>query len=63
MALGEWLGGVASESPLNQFVLSPDMPLDLGRLRFFPLTHRWQMPSHGWFRPVPVTAFSRLGYP
>ena len=36
VARGEWLSGVASESPLNQFVLSPDMPLDLRAAAVFP---------------------------
>ena len=36
MARGEWLSGVASESPLDQFVLMPDMPLDLRAAAVFP---------------------------
>ena len=36
VARAEWLSGVASESPLDQFVLSPDMPLDLRAAAVFP---------------------------
>ena len=61
VARGDWLSGLAPKSPLDRFVLMPDMPLDLRAAAVFPLTHRWQMPSRGWFRPVPVTAFSGWG--
>ena len=36
VARGEWLSGVAPKSPLDRFVLMPDMPLDLRAAAVFP---------------------------
>ncbi len=36
VARGDWLSGVAPKSPLDRFVLMPDMPLDLRAAAVFP---------------------------
>ena len=63
VARGEWLSGVASESPLDQFVLMPDMPLDLRAAAVFPfdtpvveaLSWLVEAGSHDGLRPAGVS--------
>ena len=63
VARGEWLSGVASEAPLDRFVLMPDMPLDLRAAAVFPyetpvedaISWLVQAGSHDGLRPAGVS--------
>ena len=60
---GSGSAGWHPESPLNQFELSPDLPVDLRAAAVSRFTPPWRRPSLGSFKQVPVTVCSRLGYP
>ena len=51
VARGEWLSGLAPRSPLNQFELMPDLPVDLRAAAVFPI-HTPVAEAISWLVPA-----------